>query len=53
MSLEQYIADLLSGLSQDDKLYIIGRIEEGYTIQLKRKTLSAVNQSEPALVRIK
>lgn len=52
MSLEQYIADLLSGLSQDDKLYIIGRIE-GYTIQLKRKTLSAVNQSESALVRIK
>lgn len=52
MSLEQYIADLLSGLSQDDKLYIIGRIE-GYTIQLKRNTLSAVNQSEPALVRIK
>lgn len=52
MSLEQYIADLLSGLLQDDKLYIIGRIE-GYTIQLKRKTLSAVNQSEPALVRIK
>lgn len=52
MSLEQYIADLLSGLSQDDKLYIIGRIE-GYTIKLKRKTLSAVNQSEPALVRIK
>nr|DAR52242.1 MAG TPA: hypothetical protein [Caudoviricetes sp.] len=52
MSLEQYIADLLSGLSQDNKLYIIGRIE-GYTIQLKRKTLSAVNQSEPALVRIK
>lgn len=52
MSLEQYIADLLSGLSQDDKLYIIGRIE-GYTIQLKRKPLSAVNQSEPALVRIK
>ena len=52
MSLEQYIADLLSGLSQDDKLYIIWRIE-GYTIQLRRKTLSAVNQSEPALVRIK
>ena len=33
MSMEQYIAALLSGLSQDDKIYIIGRIE-GYTIQL-------------------
>ena len=52
MSLEQYIAALLSGLSQEDRLYLIGRIE-GYTIQLKRKTLSAVNQSEPDLVRIK
>ena len=52
MSLEQYIADLLSGLSQDDKLYIIGRIE-GDIIQLKRKALAAVTQPEPALTRIK
>ena len=52
MSMEQYIADLLSRLSQDDKIYIIGRIE-GYTIQLKKKYMEAAIQLEPVLTRIK
>lgn len=52
MSMEQYIADLLSGLSQDDKLYIIGRIE-GDIIQLRRKALAAVSASAPALKIVK